>query len=71
MKRWVGGVDLTSDRVGFLLADDLQTAFTIVRSASEESASVPVADRVKELFLFAVCPEYLALRESLGIRVDG
>jgi len=69
LKKWVAAVDLTADRVGFLLAHDLQTATEVIR-ATEEASSVPVKERMKDIVLFSVSEEYFALREQLTISVD-
>ena len=37
---------------------------------TEEGASVPVKERMKEIVLFSVSEEYFALRDRLGIRID-
>ncbi len=69
LKKWVASIDLTTDRVGFLLAHDLQTSTEVVR-ATADSSSVSVKERMKELVLFSVSEEYFALRERLRIAVD-
>lgn len=68
LKRWVGSVDLTADRVGMLLAHDLHIATEAVRSI--EGSAIPVKDRMKELVLFTVSEEYIALRDKLGISIE-
>ncbi len=70
LKRWVRGVDLTADRVGFLLSHDLETATQIVKASDESTSSVPTDDRLKELVLFSVSSSYFQLRSQLGIAVD-
>jgi tetratricopeptide (TPR) repeat protein len=70
LKKWVASIDLTADRVGFLLAHDLQTSTEVIR-ATEDSSSVPVKERMKDIVLFSVSEEYFALREQLTISVDG
>ncbi len=69
LKKWVASVDLTADRAGFLLAHDLQMATEVIR-ATEDGASVPGKERVKEVVLFSVSEEYFELRQKLGISVD-
>jgi serine/threonine protein kinase/lipopolysaccharide biosynthesis regulator YciM len=69
LKKWVGAIDLTADRAGMLLAHDLQVSTEVVR-ATEDGASIPVKERLKELVLFSVSEEYFALRDKLQIRVD-
>ena len=70
LKRWVAAVDLTCDRVGLLLAHDLQVASEQLR-ASEASSPVAVKDRLKELVVFSVSEEYFALRAKLGVALQG
>jgi tetratricopeptide (TPR) repeat protein len=70
LKRWVGGLDLTADRAGLLLAHDLETAVAVIRASDEASSAVSHDDRFQELVLFSVSPAYFTLREKLGITVD-
>jgi hypothetical protein len=65
----VAGIDLTADRAGFLLAHDLGVATEVMR-ATEDAASVPSKERMKEIVLFGVSESYFAIREKLGIMVD-
>jgi hypothetical protein len=69
LKKWVAGIDLTADRAGFLLAHDLGVATEVMR-ATEDAASVPAKERMKEIVLFGVSEGYFAIREKLGIMVD-
>lgn len=71
LKKWVAAVDLTADRAGFLLANDLEIAGMIVRASPDDAASVPQKDRLKELHLYSVSDEYLSLRHKLGIAIGG
>jgi len=70
LKRWVRGVDLTADRVGFLLCHDLETATQIIKASDESTSSVSTDERLKELVLFSVSSQYFGLRQQLGIAVD-
>ena len=63
-------MDLTADRAGFLLANDLELAFEIVRASEDGGTTVPTKERVKELLLWAVSEEYFTLRRRLGIAID-
>jgi tetratricopeptide (TPR) repeat protein len=69
LKKWVGGIDMTADRAGFLLAHDLATAAEVMR-ATEDASSVPSKERVKEVVLFSIGEEYLELRKKLQITVE-
>lgn len=70
LKKWVASIDLTADRVGFLLAHDLQLTTEVIR-AGEDASSVPVKERMKDIVLFSVSEEYFALRNQLTIGVEG
>jgi tetratricopeptide (TPR) repeat protein/tRNA A-37 threonylcarbamoyl transferase component Bud32 len=70
LKRWVRGVDLTADRVGFVLAHDLETASQIIKASDESASAAPAGDRLTELVLFSVSSHYFQLRQQLGIAVD-
>lgn len=67
LKRWTLGVDLTADRAGFLLANDLGMALAVIRATPEDSWPVAQAERIRELRLFAISDEYFKLRQRLGI----
>ena len=69
LKRWTAAVDLTADRVGFLLANDLEAAAAIVRASPDEASAVPQKDRLRELHLYSVSEPYLALRHKLGFAI--
>ena len=69
LKKWVGAVDLTADRVGFLLSNDLELSTAVIKASPEGSAGVAQKDRLKELHVYAVSDEYLALRSKLGIAI--
>ena len=70
LKRWVAAVDLTADRVGLIFSDDLQTAVQLIRAGGEEASSVPIAERVKELFRYEVSEGYFGIRSRLRIAID-
>lgn len=65
VRRWAQAVDLTADRAAFLLANDLETAIEAVGSV-EEIDGVSQKDRIKDLFVFSVSEDYLAIRKEFG-----
>ncbi|MBM4363974.1 MAG: tetratricopeptide repeat protein, partial [Deltaproteobacteria bacterium] len=65
LRRWVAGVDLTADRAGLLVSDDLSTAVEVIRTADAASSAVPAEERVEELFPFSVSEGYLAARRAI------
>jgi tetratricopeptide (TPR) repeat protein len=70
LKRWVQGVDLTADRIGFVLSHDLETAVEIVRASDESSSSLSPQSRLKDLVLYAISEPYFKLREHLKISIE-
>lgn len=71
LKKWVAAVDLTADRVGFVLSNDLELSTAIIKASPEDSAGVGSKDRLKELHTYAVSEDYLSLRHKLGIAIGG
>jgi tetratricopeptide (TPR) repeat protein len=71
LKRWVVGVDLSADRAGLLMSDDLATAVEVVRAADPATSTASTAERVEELFKYSVSEQYLAARQTLGIAIGG
>jgi tetratricopeptide (TPR) repeat protein len=69
LKKWVAAIDMTADRAGFILAHDLTLATEVMR-ATEDAASIPSKERMKELVLFGVSSEYMAIRQKLMIGID-
>jgi hypothetical protein len=65
----VAAIDLTADRAGFVLAHDLAVASEVMR-ATEDASSVAAKERIKEIVLFSISEEYLALREKLAITIE-
>jgi tetratricopeptide (TPR) repeat protein len=70
LKKWVAAVDLTADRAGFIVANDLELAEDMVKAADEASAALPQKDRIRELLLFSASEDYFAIRRRLGINID-
>ena len=67
LKKWTAAVDLTADRVGFLLSNDLEIATAVVRASPEAAAGVSQKERLKELHHYSVSQEYLSLRYKIGV----
>jgi len=69
LKKWVSAVDFTADRAGFVLAHDLSLSTEVMR-ATEDGASVPSKERMKEIVLFSVSEDYFGLRDKLAITIE-
>lgn len=70
LKRWVAAVDMTADRVGFIVSHDLQTTVEVVGASDEATFTVSNEERYKQLVMFAASSNYFAIRRRLGIAVD-
>jgi hypothetical protein len=70
LKRWVAGVDLTADRIGLVIAHDLETSLEIIAASDESASAVPRERRRRELILYSASRRYLELRSYLSIAVD-
>lgn len=68
LRTWVNAIDYTADRIGFVLAHDLETAVEVVRSTEDDEALV--RDRIKQLVLYSISPQYLELRAHLKIDLN-
>jgi tetratricopeptide (TPR) repeat protein/tRNA A-37 threonylcarbamoyl transferase component Bud32 len=71
LKAWMAAVDLTADRLGFIVANDLKLANAVIEASPEDSASVSRKDRLRELLAYSVSEPYFELRRRLGISLGG
>ena len=67
LKRWVAAVDLTADRAGLIMCNDLETAAAGVHGSH---SSVPTEQRLEHLFRYAVSRPYFTVRRQIGTAVD-
>ncbi len=70
LKKWVAAVDLTADRVGFIVSHDLRTTAEVLGATDEAGAAVTNEDRFREIVLYAASQKYFQMRHRLGITVD-
>ena len=68
MKKWVAAVDLTADRVGFVMANDLELTAAVIKASPDEEAVQK--ERLKELYLYSVSEAYLQLRHKIGLAIE-
>ncbi|MFT5353714.1 MAG: tetratricopeptide (TPR) repeat protein [Polyangiales bacterium] len=68
MKKWIAAVDLTADRVGFVMANDLELASAVIKASPEDT--MPHNERLKELYLYSASPAYMQLREKIGVSIE-
>jgi golgin subfamily B member 1 len=63
---WVTATDLTANRVGLILADDLETAARCVATEQGAVSTLTAKDRLRDLLAYACSEEYFAVRRHLG-----
>ena len=68
MKKWIAAVDLTADRVGFVMANDLELAAAVIKASPE--GPLPLKERLKELHLYSASSAYMQLREKIGVAIE-
>jgi hypothetical protein len=72
VKRWSQAADLSSMRVGLLLAQDVAIAKKAVSSEQQGPSDLTPREKIGELFLFATGDLYADLRQAIGINLaDG
>jgi tetratricopeptide (TPR) repeat protein len=71
MKSWMAGVDLSADRLGLLLGNDLKIANAVIEASPEDAAVISKRDRLRELLIYSVSEPYFELRKALGIALGG
>jgi golgin subfamily B member 1 len=69
VRAYMDGAELTSNRIGMLLAGDLEIARKGVIVEKAQVSKLRDETRVKDLALFGVSEEYAQLREQLGLAV--
>ena len=69
LKRWMQSVDVTAARAGLLLCADLEIAKKIIAAEPQLPADLSPPEKLKELIVFSVSEQYLALRKALGIAI--
>lgn len=70
VRRWAQGVELTACRAGLALSGDLEIARKIIGAEQQVPGEPTAAEKMKELLIFTVSEEYLAIRKALGIAVQ-
>jgi golgin subfamily B member 1 len=67
VRSYLDGAELTSNRVGALLAGDLEVVRRAVAAERPQVSKLRDETRLRDLALFCVSEEYAALRERLGL----
>ena len=66
---WRSAADLTANRVGFILCNDLETAARMIATETAAMSTLPAKERLRDLLAYAVSEPYFAVRRHLGIHV--
>jgi len=69
LNRWWTATELSANRVGFVLCNDLEVAAKMVSTEPAEIGSLPPKEKVKELVLYSVSEEYFQVRGQLGLSI--
>jgi golgin subfamily B member 1 len=69
IKRWSQSVELTACRAGLLLCGDLDIAKKLIVAEPQIPGDLPPQEKLKELIIFSVSPQYFTLRKVLGIAI--
>lgn len=66
---WRSATDHTANRVGFILANDLETSAKMIATENAALSTLPVKERLQQLLAFSVSEGYFAVRRHLGLHV--
>ena len=71
LSSWRAATDLTANRVGFIVANDLETAAKGIATESASLSSMSVKERLRDLLSYAVSESYFQVRRHLGLHIRG
>ncbi len=71
MNAWRSATDLTANRAGLILANDLASAAKAIATETATTSNAPVKDRLRDLLAYAVSESYFQVRRHLGLVVRG
>ena len=69
MAKWAQAVDLTSHRAGLIISNDLALAARFIGQEPTTVGGMVPKDKIKELIMYAISPQYFELRQALGIAI--
>jgi hypothetical protein len=67
---WRTATDLTANRVGLILCNDLETAARAVATEKGGTTTLSAKDRLRDLLAYSVSEKYFAVRRHLGLAVE-
>ncbi len=71
ISNWRAATDLTANRVGFIVANDLETAAKGIATEGSSLSSMSVKERLRDLLAYAVSEPYFQVRRHLGLHIRG
>jgi tetratricopeptide (TPR) repeat protein len=66
---WRTATDLTANRVGFIVANDLETAAKGIATEGAALSNLSVKERLRDLLAYAVSEHYFQVRRHLGLHI--
>ena len=69
LQRWSQAVDLTAHRAAFIIANDLMLSTKFIQMEPATVGGLTAKDKVKELILYSISPEYFEVRQHLGLTI--
>ncbi len=66
---WRSATDLTANRVGLILCNDLQVAAKAIATEKTPQSTLSAKERLTDLLAYSVSEEYFAVRRHLGLSV--
>lgn len=64
---WRTATDLTANRVGLILCNDLETAARLIATETGATSNLSAKDRLRDLLAYSVSDGYFAVRRHLGV----
>ena len=68
---WRTATDLTANRVGLIVSNDLETAAKAIATEGAAMSNLSVKDRLRDLLAYSVSEQYFLVRRHLGLHVRG
>lgn len=70
MSGWRTATDLTANRIGLILCNDLPTAARLIATEKSSQSTLSAKDRLRDLLAYSVSENYFSVRRHLGLEVQ-
>ena len=67
LSKWLEMVEHSANRLGLLLCNDLVAATKSIKNEPGQFSKAPAVERLRELVLYSLSPNYFTLRKELGL----